>query len=362
MKITAMEDVLKVFARRLKQARILKKISMDQLVSSIGGVVSKQAISKYESAKMMPNSNVLAALAIALDVDPDYFFRPFTFDLNEFQVSFRKKSNTSAKDVNALKVRIQDEVERYLEIEEILGKDKCVVCQSEGEPLSTPTQMREVANRLRDDWHLGYDAIGNVQDMLEDHGIKVIRTEAPEGFDGVSGVVNGKDYIIVLNKVQTHVERRRFTALHELGHLLYNGRFSQHVTVREKEKLCDAFASEMLLPSRVLRSVFSPGEKISTSEVRRLQVVYGISFDAIMHKLNEIGIVSDSKYKTYCIRKHQNEALKRIAEDTCYQEAFSTRFQTMVYAAAAKDLISTSKAASLLHSTVSTVRKHLNVI
>ena len=157
-----MSDVLSVFSQRLKQARILKKMSLDQLVASIGGVVSKQSISKYESAKMMPNSNVLVALAVALDVDPDYFFRPFTFDLNEFQVSFRKKSNTSAKDVNALKVRIQDEVERYLEIEEILGKDKTAVLPLEGEPLSTPAQMRGLACQLRDDWHLGYDAIGNV--------------------------------------------------------------------------------------------------------------------------------------------------------------------------------------------------------
>ena len=302
-----MSDVLNVFARRLKQARILKKVSMDQLVLSIGGVVSKQAISKYESAKMMPNSNVLAALAVALDVDMDYFFRPFTFDIDEFQVSFRKKSNTSMKDVNALRVRIQDEVERYLEIEEILAKDKIVVQPQDGERLSIPAQMRWAAIQLRDEWHLGYDAIGNVQDVLEAHGIKVICTEAPKDFDGVSGVVNGKDYIVVLNRLQLHVERRRFTALHELGHLLYNKRFSSDLTLRDKEKLCDAFASEMLLPTCVIQGVFSPGEKISTSEVRQLQMVYGISFDAIMHKLNEIGIVSDSKYKTYCIRKHQNE-------------------------------------------------------
>ena len=340
----------------------MKKVSMDELVAMMGNVVSKQAISKYESAKMMPNDKVQVALALALDVDIDYFYRPFSFDLDEFQVSFRKKSNTSVKDVNALKVRIQDEVERYLEVEEILGKVKSTIEPQDGEQLSTASQMRRVAIQLRDEWRLGYNAIGNVQDVLEAHGIKVICTEAPKDFDGVSGVVNGKDYVVVLNRLQLHVERRRFTALHELGHLLYNKRFSSDLTLRDKEKLCDAFASEMLLPTCVIQGVFSPGEKISTSEVRQLQMIYGISFDAIMHKLNEIGVVSDNKYKTYCIRKHQNEALKRIAEDSCYQEAFSTRFETMVYAAAAKDLISTSKAASLLHSSVSTVRKHLNVI
>ena len=337
-------------------------MSMDQLASTIGNSVSKQAISKYEAAKMMPNSSVLVALATALDVDPDYFFRPFTFDLNEFKVSFRKKSNTSAKDVNALKVRIQDEVERYLEVEEILGKENDTVLQTDGERLNTPAQMQEQAKRLRDEWHLGYDAIGNVQDVLEEHGIKVICTEAPSGFDGVSGIVNGNANIVVLNKNQSHVERRRFTTMHELGHLLFDKRFSPTLTLREREKLCDVFANEMLLPTIVVRSVFSPGEKISTFEVRRLQIVYGISFDAIIHKLHDMGIISDSKYKTYCIRKNHDDAWKQFVEATYYQEAFSTKFETMVYAAAAKDLISTSKAANLLNCSVSTVRKHLNLI
>ena len=222
--------------------------------------------------------------------------------------------------------------------------------------------MREQALKIRHDWQLGLDAIGNVQDVLEAHGIKVICTEAPAGFEGVSGVVNDHHLILVLNRRQEHVERRRFTALHELGHLLFNHRFATSLTTREKENLCNAFASEMLLPSQNLKAIFSPGEKISTSELRQIQLVYGISVDAIMHKLNEIGIISDSKYKTYCIRKNQNEALKKFVEDSCYKEDLTTRFSMMVYAAAAKELISTSKAASLLNTSIITVRNHLNVI
>lgn len=357
-----MSTDLEIFAKRLKQARVLKKISMDQLVQLIGNLVSKQAISKYESAKMMPNSTVLIALATALNVDPDYFFRPFAFDADEFQISFRKKSGTGAKDMNALKVQIQDEIERYLEVEEILGKDNETIIPSTGDCISTPEQMRKLATEVRMNWQLGVDAIANVQDILEAKGIKVISTDAPLGFDGVSGVVNGKNYIVVLNKNQEHVERRRFTALHELGHILYNNRFSPELTQREKERLCDSFASEMLLPSESLCRMFSPGEKISASELRQLQMIYGISIDAIMHKLHEIGIIGDSKYKTYCIQKNQYPRLKKFAEESCYKENLSNKFETMVYAAAAKGLITSSKAATLLHSSVSTVRKHLNVI
>lgn len=353
---------LEIFAQRLKQARILKKISMDQLVLLIGCIVSKQAISKYESAKMKPTSTILIALATALDVDVEYFLRPFAFDVDQFQVSFRKKSDTKAKDVNALKVQIQDEIERYLEVEELLGKPIESIQCSKGEKLTTKKQMRDLAIELRKEWNLGEDAIGNVQDTLESKGIKVISTEAPEGFDGVSGIVNDKDFIVVLNSTQKHVERRRFTGMHELGHLLYNNRFSENLTPRERENLCNSFASEMLLPSATLEKIFKPGEKISTSELRQLQLVYGISVDAIMHKLNEIGIVSDSKYKTYNIRKRQNKALRDFAEASYYKENMTNKFKTMVYAAAAKELITTSKAASLLHTSISAVRKQLNVI
>ena len=357
-----MHTELEIFAMRLKQARILKKLSMDKLAELIGGIVTKQSISKYESGKMMPNSTVLIAFSTALGVEPDYFLRPFSFDANEFDVSFRKKSNTSVKDINALKVQIQDQVERYLEIEELLGKPVDCIQKKDGDELSTPDQMRQLAREVRKEWNLGDDAIANVQDTLESKGIKVISTEAPEEFDGVSGIVNGKDYIIVLNSSKTNVERRRFTGMHELGHLLYNDRFSANLTPRQKEKLCDSFANEMLLPTDTLKKIFKPGERISTSELMQLQLIYGISIDAIMHKLVDIGILSESKYKSYCINKGKNKALKEFVEQTRYRENMTNKFETMVYAAAAKDLITTSKAASLLHSSVGTVRKHLNVI
>src|SRR5574344_2053736 len=354
-----MASDVQIFAKRLRQCRVLKKMSMDRLVALIGGLVSKQAISKYEYAKMLPNSSVLIALATALGVDVDYFFRPFRFDVGQLEISFRKKSNTSAKDINALKIQIQDQVERYLEVEEILGKDANDSLESKGPAISSPSDMRQFAMELRKVWSLGEDAIANVQDVLETHGIKVISIGAPEEFDGVSGVVNDRDYIIVLNGNRDHVERRRFTALHELGHLLYNKRFSDNLTLRDKEKLCDAFASEMLLPSSTLQKTFQPGEKISAFEIQQLQMMYGISFDAIMHKLKELGIVSESKYKTYRIRKNQNRALKEFVQKSRYQETMTNKFETMVYAAIVKDLISISKAATLLHSSVGSIRRHL---
>lgn len=357
-----MLDDIQIFAKRLKQARQQKLFSMEQLSDAMEGIISKQAISKYESAKMMPNSTVLVALADALNVDLDYFFRPFTYDVEKLQVSYRKKSDVGAKELNALKVQIQDDIERYLEVESVLSKDDIEHNVSTEGLLSTPEQMWSCARKIREEWNLGNDAIANVQNVLEEHGIKVILTEASSSFDGVSGVVNDKYYIVVLNKNQNHVERRRFTALHELGHLLYNNCFDPRLTQREREKLCDNFANEMLIPSSAILSTFKKGDQISTSELKALQCMYGVSINAIMVKIHQLNIINDSRYKAYCIRMNKDERLSAFITKSRYKENLTNRFETMVYSAAAKELISTSKAASLLKCSIANVRKNLNTV
>jgi len=353
---------LEIFARRLRQARIKSKLSMEALCAKMGGVVSKQSISKYESAKMMPTSTILISMAEALQVELEYFFRPFSFDIGNFEVSFRKKSSVGAKDVAALKVQIQDDIERYLEIEEILGKETSKLKGIATSTITSSTEMERCASRVREEWGLGKDCIANVQDMLESNGIKIIYTSAPESFDGVSGIVNNTHYIIVLNREKTHTERRRLTSLHELGHLLFNDKFSPNLTSREKENLCNAFANELLLPSEVLRFYFAGKSKIAIEELIAIAEAYGISVDAIVHKLHDMGIVSEKRYKSFYIRKNQNIALKEKVENSWYEETMTNRFEAMVFSALAQQLISTSKAASLLNSSVNKVRQDFNVI
>ena len=296
---------LEVFAKRLRQARIKEKLSMDALCEKVEGVVSKQAISKYEAAKMMPSSTILIALADALRVDLDYFFRSFAFDVQEMKVSFRKKASVGTKDIEALKVNIQDEIERYLEIEEILGDEgdsfEGIPCE---QVLLSYNDMVKYAQFVRNKWQLGSDPIANVQDMLEANGVKFITTEGPDGFDGVSGMINGKFPVIVLNSKIGTAERKRFTALHELGHLLFKDKFSEKLSAREIENMCNAFANEMLLPTSVIAKTLEGKNKISLNELIFLQETYGISIDAIMYKLYQKGIVTEKRYKSFRIRKN----------------------------------------------------------
>ena len=354
---------LEVFAKRLRQARIKEKLSMDALCEKVEGIVSKQAISKYETAKMMPSSPTLIALADALKVNLDYFFQPFKFDVEEIQVSFRKKSSLGSKETAALKIRIQEEIEHYLEIEEILGKEPSIYNKGECNMiLSSPEDMVICAQQVREQWRLGIDPIANVQDILEANGIKVIPISGPDSFDGVSGMVNGMP-IVVLNKDMKMSERLRFTALHEVGHLLFNQNISDSLSEHDKEKMCHAFASEMLLPSDVVNNYLAGKAKLSLNELIFLQQMYGISIDAIMHKLNDIGIVTEKRYRSFYIRKRMSKTFSSAVEKSRYKEELKdTRYTAMVYSALAQQLITTSKAASMLDCSVASVRNNVNVI
>ena len=356
-----MDNKLNTFAKRLMQARLKARLSMEKLSEKMNGKVTKQAISKYEKAMMAPSSATLIAMAEALDVNLDYFFRPFSFDLDQFKVSFRKKSDTSAGDQKALEVQIQDEVERYLEIEEILDVKDDKLLSDDLKPFKTlesNNDMVKMAQKVRDVWKLGNAPIINVMDLLEEHGIKVLLTSAPDNFDGVSGIVNEKDPVIVLNNKIVLIERRRLTALHELCHLLYNENFSENLTDHQKEKLCNAFANEMLLPNELLISRFKGKGHITYAELESLSTKYGISIDAIVYKLKDLGIVGEKRYRGFCIQKRKNPDFNEFLLKSRFTEEPTTRFKNMVYNALAQELISTSKAAALLGVSLNNVRNN----
>jgi transcriptional regulator with XRE-family HTH domain len=52
--------------QRLKQLRLARGLSLQQLAEAMGGIVTKQALSKYEQDKDEPSARVLAALSEAL--------------------------------------------------------------------------------------------------------------------------------------------------------------------------------------------------------------------------------------------------------------------------------------------------------
>ena len=341
---------IEIFQTRLKSARLMKGYSMEELCEKMNPKVSKMTISKYESGAMQPNSTTLLSIARALEQPIDYFFRPITFKMGA--VKFRKKASVSQKEIKSIEETIIDKVERYINVEEICN-EVSASAELKKYPVETKDDVKKVAQNLRQKWNLGIDGIPNVIDLLEEHGYKIVEIEAPQTFDGMSS--EDERYPVIVLRSSDNSERKRFTALHELGHLIM--RFKDGTELKEEETLCNLFASEMLIPESEMRRILGFARKsIAYKEVSPLQTRFGISYDALMYKASECGVVTAQCYKWYNIHKNQDPSYKQFVEKSVCRAEESNRFTSLVYKALYSELITISKAASLLRIGIEDVR------
>lgn len=345
-----------VVAARIKNSRIQKGYSLQEVAEKIG--VSKQMINKYEQGISMPTSEKLIAFSKLFGQKVDYFFRKPEVEIGE--INFRKKSKFSNKKVNALKEEIRVQIENYLYIENICNLSNIFVNPLSDCEINSKDDVIRATEILRNDWNIGNDTIHSIIQLLEDKEIKVIEVEEDASlFDGLATVVDEKYYVIVINKSMP-IERKRFTLLHELGHLLLNlNRFNE----KEQESLCHAFASEMLLAQRnVIIEFGDKRNKISFNELKNMQEKYGISISAIVYKLGEVKIISQEKLTGFYKHINYDNALKQEVEKSRFEgEENSNRYENLVLRAVSEEFISLSKASSLLQLSLEELKNIISI-
>lgn len=345
-----------VFAQRLANARKIRCMSQRELSQAVEGKVSPSAIAKYEKGKMMPSSNVLILLSKALGMNIDYFFHPFVVKLNTSDFEFRKQTSLGVKKVEAIKYLIYSKVEKYIEIESILGNKTEFTLDYSNNSVEGEADALMLAMRFRQDFNLGCDAISSAIDLLESKGIKIMEIEHNPSFSGTCTKASGLPIIVVNKNMNT--ERKRFTIFHELGHLLM-----QCVDGVDKEKMCNVFANEVLIPSDSFRNIIGESRHdISLFELQSIQREYGISVDALMTKANQLNIITQRRYESFFKKKNAIPSFKAEVEKSIYPNECTNRFECLVYRALASEVITMSKASALLDKPISEVSNTLNLM
>jgi Zn-dependent peptidase ImmA (M78 family) len=332
---------------RLKLARAAAGLSLRDLESRLGNLVTAQAIGKYERDEMMPGSEVLIALARALDVSEDYLLRAESVEL--VGVDFRKQKLTKSKDKARVEAQVLAAVERYIEVEDLLA-----LKSSWNPPAGFPRKVTDLADAeaaaadVRKAWKLGIDPISNLTEFLEEKGVKIVAVPLADRVSGVNARVKKADgkqvQAIVLNS-EHQGERQRFTLAHELGHLLLVASSDE-----EAEKACDRFAGALLLPVEVLRrEIGQRRTDISIRELFYLKAAFGASAQAVAFRCADLGIISPAlKTEIFKIFGKNNWRRKEPAR---IPRELPTRFQRLCLRALSEEVISSSKAAELLGTT-----------
>ena len=367
-----------VFAIRLQNARKVSGMSQAELASKMSELqsvcpamykgVSSTAIETYENGVMVPDNDIImVTIAKALNTNVANLRRPFRVTIGEFD--FRKKSKLGKKAVERIKIMARQRIEKYVEVERLLNEEigcKVDFCHL---VVRNRNDARAIAYKLRQEWNMGIGPISNAINLLENHGVKVIEVEEdPELFDGTSSMVDGIP-VVVLNanvgdtsnpKHHNTYERRNLTLFHELGHQLMN--IAEDIEDKEKEKICNAFASEFLIPSEMFIKIFGPKRTgISFFELKDVQREYGISARALMYKASELGVITPSRYKYFNISLNKDPNLRYAIDETVMPPQHSSRFERLVYRALASEVISISKAAELLDKSVSDVLDNFKI-
>jgi len=344
---------------RLKLARTGRGLSLRSLAEKLRQLVSAQALGKYERDEMMPSTDVLIALARALDVSENYLLS--TGEVELVNVEFRKLKLTATKQEASLKAQVLSAVERYLEIEDIVAAESTEWNPPADFPYRVLTMecAELAADSLRAKWSLGLNPIPVLAEFLEERGIKVLTLDLPESVSGMMAKVhrlNGRDVpVIVVNKNHPG-ERQRFTLAHELGHLV--------LTVDgdvDMEKCCHRFAGAFLIPRMVLEAEAGRHRhRISWAELFRLKRLFGASVQAIVYRMKDLDIIPETVF-TQMFRFMSKQGWRaKTGEPEPLPKEETHRFERLCFRALVEQLISDSKAAELLNVTVRELNKLLD--
>ena len=343
-----------MLSERLKLARKHSGLSLRELSSNMGGMVSAQAIGKYERGEMMPSSTVANALANALDVSTTYLLSPTVVSLES--VEFWKLASTKVRERVMVEAAVLDHVDRYLQVEELLGIASSVWEVPDGTPYSAEAveDGEFIATRVREAWNLGGGPIPSMTALLEEHGIKVLKLDFPRAVDGLTCLVHQTDETalpVIVYSTGKSTERQRFTLAHELGHLVMDTPAGT-----PEEKICDRLASALLVPEdELIREVGRRRLNFGFGELVEIKKIFGVSAASLVMRMRDLGIIGEATVT----RIFRGIGRSWRTQEPCplAQPENPKRFRRLCLRALAEDVISESKAAELLDMRVSDIER-----
>jgi Zn-dependent peptidase ImmA (M78 family)/DNA-binding XRE family transcriptional regulator len=284
-----------MLGERIKQFRLAKGLSLDELAAKLGGVVSKNALSKYERNIMRPSLVILSKIARALETK--IFILEFEPELTTEFIAYRKGSGLGKNEQEKVESLVKKELEERIHLQEKLGINEILNISVKGYVIDAIADAENAAEVLRKSWELGLNPIGNLIALLEGHNVHVILNESHTKFDGISSLTkNSKGYSIaagVVSNINVPGERQRFNLAHELGHLVLN--VSPSV---DEEKAAYRFAGAFLAPKEsLLKNIGNKRSLIQFSELFLLKKYYGMSIQALVYRIKDLEIINENYAK-----------------------------------------------------------------
>ncbi|MBN6040049.1 ImmA/IrrE family metallo-endopeptidase [Amycolatopsis sp. 195334CR] len=281
---------------RLTQARMLAAMTKRHLADLLG--VTPAAVSQYEMGATTPRTDLLPRLAEALAVPLAFFLagRPYA-RLDPSAAHFRSLRSTRAYQRAKAIALTEQAWELTYALEKRIQLPPVDLPGFAGGEVHPGTELSAepaaAARELRSAWGLGSGPITHLVRRLEAQGIVVFTPQRDDDLRTVDAFSTSRlpRPVIVLTPNRTDdVYRHRFSAAHELGHLILHGEANPGDLDQERE--ADKFAAEFLTP----RASIGPDlpARADLPALARLRETWGVSVHSLLYRCRELGMLSDS--------------------------------------------------------------------
>ncbi|MCL5772687.1 MAG: XRE family transcriptional regulator [Actinobacteria bacterium] len=284
--------------QRLRRLRLARGYSLEKLASEMGGIVTKQAISKYEKGTSKPSPSVLNKLSEVFKIKSSYLWAEPAISVKF--IAYRKKSSLPKKEMERIENYVEQKLEERIRLQDLLQQKMEACLPVQDYSIKKIDDVEQAAINLRNNWSIGLDPIANVIDLLETHLIHIIDVNTSGNFDGLTalGYEEGKlkAAAIALGS-RVSGERQRFNLTHELGHIVLDIPCDI-----DEEKAAYRFGLAFLAPeSQILKEVGAKRSFITLQELLFLKSRFGLSIQALLYRLKDLGVINNSYYKNWCI-------------------------------------------------------------
>jgi len=342
------------FGERLRAARLAAGLTQEELGTKAG--LDRTMIVKIESGNRRIDAMELIRLSSGLHVPVDFLLRPTPVVLSH-------RTSIMAEDVGTEVEKESGRLDLALVawLHDVQQMVELGVLQPES-PLKAETVIdseaaaRDLALWAREQLGAGIEPIDSLVEFCERAGQYVLVTNVPgEG----SSVVDG-DVAVAVVSLRGEPGRRRATAAHELGHLVIGDEYSSdlgvHASRGAREALLDAFAAELLLPSRVLTEERGSTETISRDRLVSLAARYRTSWSLAIRQATQAGVLSGQARRDWGrsspARSEFMEAVGWAPQPDLEAVRVPPHYAHAVIAAWRKGAITATRAVELMHGQI----------
>lgn len=281
---------------RLTQARHLAGMTKKEVADAIH--VTPAAVGQYETG-MRPRPDLIPVLAAALNVPTAFFLpgRPHA-RVDASTAHFRSLRSTRAFQRAKAVAFVEQVWELTYAVEKWVRLPFVDLPGFSGGESITPPQLPHqpaaAAQLLRQHWNLGTGPVRHLIRTMETHGIITAVVPFDDAdiakVDAFSTSRLPRPVVVITPDRAKDVYRNRFTAAHELGHLILHGDTAPGDHQQERE--ANSFAAEFLTPEAAMTDEL-PSRTDFTALVR-LQRIWGVSVKSLLYRCRELGSISES--------------------------------------------------------------------